>query len=92
MLSEDSWSRDGGGGGETQTGGGQTWPRGDGGQAQPGLGRTPTMLDATGGTPLSPWPVHTPHPRHPPHDMADAGGRMEVESRGSNTLVPSVGL
>lgn len=50
------------------------------------------MLDATGGTPLSPWPVHTPHPRHPPHDMADAGGRMEVESRGSNTLVPSVGL
>lgn len=72
--------------------GGQIWPRGDGGQARPGLGRTPVMLDATG-RPCCDCTLYTLLVHiTPPHDMADAGGRMEVESRGSDTLVPSAGL
>lgn len=50
------------------------------------------MLDATG-RPCCDCTLYTLLVHiTPPHDMADAGGRMEVESRGSDTLVPSAGL
>lgn len=78
VLSEDSCSRGGGGGGETQTGG-QSWPRGarGGGTSPGGLGRTPAGPDGAGG------PRCPRGPRAPgtPPAMADAGDGGEGGQR-----------
>lgn len=50
-------------------------PGGRGGGTSPaGAWQDPNDAGRCGGTPPSPRPMRTPHPRHPPRDMADAGG------------------
>lgn len=91
MLSEDSCSRDGGGGGGDTNRGVRPGPGGMGDKPSQGLAG-PQRRWMPRGDPAVTVPRAHSSSTSPPHDMADAGGRMEVESRGSDTLVPSVGL
>lgn len=75
VLSEDSCSWDGGGGGETQTGGSELAPGGRGGGTSPARARQdPNDAGRRGGTPLSPRPPCALVIHGPPATMLVLGG------------------